>query len=309
VRLRGEDRVRPVDLLRTSLRAPSGERLELGEVARLELAPGPLSLPHWGGRRGVVVYADVDGRAATSRSVNERVAERFEALRAAHPGVDLILGGEYEMTQETVGAVERALGVALLAIYVLLTLQFGSALQPLLVMTSIPIAFAGVVFGIWLLGDPISVYVLYAIVALAGVVVNEAIVLVDFANDERERTGAGAEEAIARASAQRLRPVVITSVTTLVGALPMALGLSGQSATFGPFAAAIVSGVSFALGLSLFVVAAAYVALDRAREAGRRVAGAWGAARAPQAALQPRRIPSAWSTTAPPSHEPNARLT
>jgi len=122
-------------------------------------------------------------------------------------------------------------------------------------------AFIGVFLGLFVTGGAISMWVLYAGVGLAGIVVNDSLVLLDFVNKERER-GASIDEAVRSASFRRFRPILLTTLTTIAGLLPMALGLTGKSLVFGPFATAIVFGLLVASGLTLFVVPALHLTFE-----------------------------------------------
>ncbi len=133
--------------------------------------------------------------------------------------------------------------VAFLMIYMILATLFRSHAQPIIVLTSVPVGFARIVFGVGLLDYNVSFNLLYASVGLAGVVVNDALVLIDFTNRAR-RVGMPLAKAVIQAGAQRLRPVILTTLTTVVALLPMALGIQGASKSYGPFAASIAFGLA-----------------------------------------------------------------
>jgi HAE1 family hydrophobic/amphiphilic exporter-1 len=160
----------------------------------------------------------------------------------------------------------RAFGLAVIAIFGILATQFRSYTQPFIVMSVIAFSFIGVTLGMWTMntlvgGYALSMYVLYALVGLAGIVVNGSLVLIDFVNKERER-GTSAYDAVRIASRVRFRPILLTTITTITALAPMALGLTGYSQVFGPFAAAIVFGLASASLLTLFVVPALYLSLE-----------------------------------------------
>jgi multidrug efflux pump subunit AcrB len=273
VLLREGQRGSIADLLDVSVRTPGGYLVKLGDVADIEIARGYQSLYHFDTQRAVVVYADVDDEQATSISVNQEMQSRFRDVSARFPGVNLIFGGEFQETDETFSQMRQAFVLALMAIYGILAAQFRSYLQPFIVMSVIAFSFIGVVIGIWLLDYSLSMYVLYALVGLAGIVVNDSLVLIDFVNQARAR-GASAFESVRTASARRFRPILLTTVTTIAGLLPMALGLTGKSVVYGPFAAAIVFGLVVASLLTLFVVPSLYLAFeDLKRRVSRRRAG------------------------------------
>ncbi len=262
-----EDQRRKIgDLLDVEVRTPAGSRVKLGDVATIELERTFQRLYHYDAQRAVVVYADVDGEQATSVQVNEHMRARFEDVVERYAGVNLVFGGEFQATDDAFADMRRALLLAVLAIYAILAAQFRSYLQPLIVMSVIMFSFIGVAMGLFLLsslfdGYALSMYVLYAIVGLAGIVVNDSLVLIDFVNQERRR-GTPALDAVRRASRKRFRPILLTTVTTVTGLAPMALGITGYSIVFGPFAAAIVFGLTVASLLTLFVVPALYLGLE-----------------------------------------------
>jgi len=232
-------------------------------VAEVGIDRGFQRLYHYDAQRAAVVYADVDDVQATSISVNEEMRVRFSDVERRYPGVNLIFGGEFQETNRGMADVRNALFVALIAIYAVLAAQFRSYLQPLVVMSVVGFAYIGVVLGMWVLDYPFSMYVLYALVGLAGIVVNDSLVLIDFVNQERRR-GTAVLEAVKVASQKRFRPILLTTVTTIAGLAPMALGLQGRSVVFAPFAAAIVFGLAIASLLTLFVVPSLYLTLEDA---------------------------------------------
>ena len=266
VLLEESDRDSIRDLMDVEVRARDGYLVQLGDVADLELQRGYQRLYHYGAQRAVVVYADVDGENATSISVNNLMQDAFADVPSRYPGVDLVFGGEFQATDDAFADMGRAFLLAALAIYAILAAQFRSYAQPAIVMSVIVFSFIGVTFGLYLLslvwsGYALSMYVLYAIVGLAGIVVNDSLVLIDFINKERER-GLPAVDAVMSGCEKRFRPIFLTTVTTIMGLAPMAIGLSGYSTVFSPFAASIVFGLGVASLLTLYVVPMLYLLLD-----------------------------------------------
>ena len=142
-------------------------------------------------------------------------------------------------------------------IYLILGTQFGSYLQPFLVLVTVPLAITGVVFGLLLTNNPMSLYTLYGVVALLGISVNASIVLISAAND-RIKSGMSLLHATIYAARRRVIPIIITSLTTIAGLFSLAAGLAGKSLVWGPVATAIVSGLVFATTLTLFVIPLLY---------------------------------------------------
>lgn len=257
------------DLLEIDVRAPDGALVKLGDVAEIEVARGYLAFRRFDAKRAVTVFADVDDDLATSVSVNRDLQARFADVEARHPEVDLIFGGEFQESNESMANTAAVFPVALLLIYMILAALFRSYLQPVIVITSIPVGFAGIIFGVGLMGYDISFNLMYAMVGLAGVVVNDALVMVDFINRAID-DGMPLPDAIRQAGAQRLRPVFLTTITTVTALLPMALGIAGGSKTYGPFAASIAFGLLFAMVGTLFVIPLSYAGLSSVE---RRVGG------------------------------------
>ncbi|HKJ23620.1 MAG TPA: efflux RND transporter permease subunit, partial [Myxococcota bacterium] len=269
VLLQADQRTSIADLLDVEIRAPAGHVVKLGDVATIEVTRGFQRLYHFGARRAVVVYADVDGVQATSLSANEHMAHVFADVPERYPGVNVVFGGEFQATDQAMADLALAMLIAVFSIYGILAAQFRSYLQPFIVMSVIGFSFIGVSIGMWtmnaLVGHyAISMYVFYALVGLAGIVVNDSLVLIDFVNQERAR-GSGTWDAVRIASEKRFRPILLTTLTTLAGLTPMATGMTGYSPVFGPFATAIVFGLVAASGLTLFVVPVFYLILEEAK--------------------------------------------
>lgn len=265
VLLKPSQRDRILDLLEVEVRGAEGQLVRLADVAQLNVTRGYLAYRRHDGKRAVAVFADVDDDLATSISVNEDLEAQFADIRTRFPQVDLVYGGEYQESNESIENTLAAFPVALLLIYMLLATLFRSYTQPFIVLTAVPLGFAGIVFGVMVMGYSVSFNLLYAAVGLAGVVVNDALVLVDFINRAR-REGVSTLDAVAQAGAQRLRPVILTTMTTVVALLPMALGLQGSSKSYGPFASAIAFGLLFAMIGTLFVIPLSYAIFTKAEE-------------------------------------------
>jgi multidrug efflux pump subunit AcrB len=274
VLLEPDQRDTALGLLEVQVRGSSGQLVRLADVATLDITRAYLAYRRVDAKRSVTVFADVDDDLATSVSAGRDLEARFADIRARFPQVDLIYGGEYQESNEAIANTLAAFPVALLAIYMLLATLFRSYLQPLIVISSIPIGFAGIVFGVGALDYKISFNLLYASVGLAGVVVNDALVLVDFVNRAR-RDGMPMLEAVAQSGAQRLRPVILTTMTTVVALLPMAFGIQGSSKSYGPFAAAIAFGLSFAMFGTLFVVPLCYAIMASTQDRLARLRARW----------------------------------
>jgi HAE1 family hydrophobic/amphiphilic exporter-1 len=258
------------DLLDVELRTPGGYLVKLRDVADVELSRGFLSYRRFDERRTVTVFADVDNDLATSASVNEKLRTEFADIGSRYPGVEAKYEGEFASQGEAFADLARVFPVAFLAMYMLLAALFRNYLQPLVVAAAIPFGLMGVVFGVGLLGYNVSFVLMYATIGLTGVVVNDSLVMVDFINRAR-RTGMPLREAVRQSGVIRFRPILLTTLTTVMALLPMALGFGGESKTYGPFAASISFGLIFAMIGTLFAVPLAYTSLIEGQEKSKRL--------------------------------------
>lgn len=255
VRLDDEARSDASKLEALTLVTPDGSSVRLGDIASIVPGRGPAVIRHRDRERVVKVTAQIDD-GETSAEVNRRLMARLEPLIAANPSLRFELGGEYERTNESLESLANAFIIALLLVYTILATQFRSLIQPLVVMAAIPLSFIGVVIGFFVSGAPIGLIALIGVVGLAGIVVNDSLVLVDFINQRRAK-GMELDEAIVTASKLRLRPIFLTSITTVAGLFPLAL--AGQAAPLlSPMATAIAWGLSFATVLTLILVPCLY---------------------------------------------------
>ena len=241
-------------LIASPLRHPqSGELLPVSHFARIEGRASFKARPHYGGRRVVTITADVDASKLTSREVNRLIEAWLEESGIAAAVEDVGLGGEFEETNKSFASLERAFYLSILLIYVILATQFRSYTQPLVVLVSVPFSFVGVVLGLLAMGIPFTITSFVATVGLSGVVVNDVIVLVAVVNGILA-AGGSVEEAVVEGIRRRFRPILMTSITTILGLLPMALGLGGFSKIWSPFAATMCFGLMSALALIVLVV-------------------------------------------------------
>jgi len=183
------------------------------------------------------------------------------------------VGGEFAEFGDTLRDILRVFVIGVLLIYAILATQFNSYTQPLLILITVPFAFVGVVLFLLISGTPLSTTVIYASVALAGIAVNDAIVLISFANESRRDQGMAVGPAVTESSITRLRPIILTSLTTIAGLVPTAIGLGGASVVWGPMASTIIFGLIFSTITTLIIVPSFYgVFYDHSRRDARRAA-------------------------------------
>lgn len=211
-------------LLELKLPTPDGRLVPFSAVASLEEGAALAAIRRVDGKRELGVSSDALDKAVVS-GVNADVKAWFEReIRPRNPGMELVVGGEFAELQDLLVQIARVFLLGIFLIYAVLGAQFKSFTQPLLILLSVPMAFAGVVLFLVISGTPFSTTVLYAGVALAGIAVNDSIVLIDFINGARKE-GKSIADAVAEGVSTRLRPVILTSVTTIGGLLPIAVGL------------------------------------------------------------------------------------
>ncbi len=257
LRLGAPDRFgQSVDAVRElPLRARDGSLVPLGEVANVDLAFGENAIYRHDGMRAITVRADVT--AETSTVDFEAAARTILAELQLPAGVMLEFGGETEERDRSNSSLIDALKWGLLAIYLIIAIQFNSIKQPFIVLITIPLSLIGVVLGLLVTGYPFSFLVFIGIVSLTGIVVNDGIVMVDSINKKR-RSGMLLHDAILSAAVGRLRPVILTTVTTIAGLLPLTLNVAHGGEFWIPLGIAIISGLLVASSLTLFVVPTLY---------------------------------------------------
>lgn len=245
-----------------NLRIPTGEgqSVPLGEVARLTFEPAPGQINRIDRKRTVMVSASVDKNVITGAEVNRRMRPRIQSIMASHPKYDYHLGGEYEEQTEAYRNLGRAGLIALLIIYTILAGLFNSFLEPFVIVLTVPFSFIGVLFGLFAMGDAITFTAAMGTVALIGIVVNDALILLKFI-DEYKVEGVNPYFSILRAIRLRIRPVLLTTLTTIAGLVPIGfeIGLSGVESFLSPMAVAIMYGLFFATVVTLILVPMIYL--------------------------------------------------
>ena len=257
VRARARDSADVGRILSHPIALPGGGTTTLGALVRAETRRGKGVIKHYDLRRSITVEADLERKRVDTLAANEAIRAAWSRIRARYPATTLDFSGELDDINESLDAMKLLflLGVGL--IYVILAAQFRSYWQPAMILATVPLAFTGVVFGLLVSGNPLSLYTLYGVVALTGIAVNSSIVLIDAAN-VRRRQGLRVLHAIVFAARRRVVPILITSTTTIAGLFSLAFGLGGHSLIWGPVAASIVWGIGFSTPLSLFAMPMLY---------------------------------------------------
>jgi multidrug efflux pump subunit AcrB len=236
-----------------------GRLIPLGEVAWFQTGPGPFNFYHFDGDRAVTITADIVKGQTTSLEATQAILSHFH-LERDWPGMRFEVGGEAEETQASMASLGRAFAVAIIGIYFILILLFNKLTQPLMVMTAIPFGIAGVIFAFALHGESIGFVAIMGIIGLGGVVVNDSLVLVSHINRlQAQMPGENIKKVVARGSANRLRAVILTTLTTVGGVLPLAYGFGGTDPYMAPMCLALAYGLMFATPITLILVPSLYV--------------------------------------------------
>jgi HAE1 family hydrophobic/amphiphilic exporter-1 len=225
----------------------------LGDVTHLHSYSQPGELHRYQGQRSVSLTANIKPEASISTpTVVASVKEFYAGIASQYPGANLVFGGEHEDTQRSYTSLMYAFIIAIMVMYIILAAQFQSYLQPVIILSAIAFALIGVVIGKLVTQSLFTVNSFIAIIGVAGVVVNDSLILIDFMN-KIYKAGATRLESINQAIAIRLRPIILTTLTTTLGLLPMALGFPEDSVIWGAMASTFVAGLAVSTILTLFI--------------------------------------------------------
>ena len=235
--------------------------IRLGGVADIRLGRGPNEIRRIRSHRAAIVSANLSGRDLNS--VTEEIAVKVAALEPQLPaGTNIVVAGQREELDTSYQSLVFAFALAVFLVYLVMASQFESLIHPFIIIFCVPLAVIGVVFALYLTGTTLSVVVLLGVIILAGIVVNNAIVLIDYTNQLRSR-GHTRREALLQAGQVRLRPIVMTTLTTVLGLVPMALGWGEGQEVRAPMALTVMGGLLFSTLLTLILIPVVYELVDR----------------------------------------------
>lgn len=258
VRLRPQDRSRLSDILGLSLTTATGQSVALQSIASLSNASGPTALERLNRQPKITVGANILGRA--QQSVVGDIQKRLNTLHLP-AGVTINFGGEVQQFNESFSALIISLLLSVLFVYMILASQFGSFTQPLVMMLALPLSLLGAFLALLLTGIAFDLTAMIGVIMLFGLVTKNSILLVDFANRLR-RQGLPVDQALLTAGPIRLRPVLMTSLSLILGSLPVALGLGTGGSFRQPLALVVIGGLITSTVLTLLLVPVAYSLLE-----------------------------------------------
>jgi len=262
VRLPKDERESEYNIEEFLIRTPSGGEIPISEAAHIERGTSFTNLSRYNGQRILSVTSMVDASATDPKKVIGQVmSETLPELMKKYPGLSFTTGGsDKEMSEANEGLISGFL-LALLGVYALLAIAFGSYMQPLLIMIAIPFGFVGALWGHFIMGYDFSMMSMMGVVALSGVVVNDSLIFIVAINDNRA-SGMPILAAIRTAGQRRFRPIILTSLTTFFGLMPILLETEVQAQFLSPMAVSLGFGVMVATGITLIIVPVAYMILQ-----------------------------------------------
>jgi multidrug efflux pump subunit AcrB len=241
----------------------SGRLIRLKTIASLKSQPGIPVITHYNGERSITIDGTIDSKKINPQAIQRKVMEKFKKYTSDFNNVRLKFGGEIRQSKKSMSGLLNALIFAVLAIYFLLVLQFKSATQPLLIIILMPFGLIGVFLAFFVHGEPLSFMGMIGIIGLCGVMVNDSVVMVDFINKIFQRVGADNKkmliENIVAGSTKRLRPVILTTLTTVLGLLPTVYGIGGSAGMIRPVVMALAYGLLFATLITLVFLPCLYM--------------------------------------------------
>jgi multidrug efflux pump subunit AcrB len=256
VRLPKAERSTLADIRSYRIVTPTGAAIPLSEVADVRFGVSPSTVRRLEGRRIVTISAEVDRSVVTGQEINGELTSRIlPAVQAEFPSMRFSFGGEQREQAAALSGIFRGFALALFVMYALLAIPFGSYVKPLVIMASVPFGFVGAVLGHLFMGLDLGMLSMFGLVGLAGVVVNDSLVLMDFVEAGRE-SGKPIKEAILDAATARFRPILLTSLTTFLGVFPLIIERSVQAQFLVPMAASLGYGILFATVVIMLLVPA-----------------------------------------------------
>ncbi len=253
------------DVLNLKMTNVSGQTVAMREMVDFKIQPGATEINRFDQKRTILVTGDFDDKVTKIDLVNKKIRTFFPRLEAAYPGVTFKFGGQFEEFVNIFGDITTLFALSLILIFIILGAQFNSYSQPLIILVTVPFAFIGAMLGLLISGNLFSFSAMYGFVALGGIVVNDAIVMMDFMNDRRQGGSTTILQywrSIINSGRLRLRPIILTSLTTIAGLAPMAFGIVGDSATWSPLANVILFGLIVSTVLTLFIIPAIMAVVD-----------------------------------------------
>jgi CzcA family heavy metal efflux pump len=257
VRMKEDYRSNLEDIKKLTVLSPSGQMVPLGNLIEINMTKSPVQIDRRYQQRLVSITSNVEGRDLGS--VAEEIKKKIDELEKP-PGFEVLLGGNVEQQSKTFSSLILALGLAVVLVYMIMASQFQSLVDPFIIMFSVPLGFVGVIWMLFITKTTLSVTSFEGIIVMVGIVVSNGILLVDYTNRLRKR-GVELHEAVLKGGRTRLRPILMTTLATVLGLLPMAIGIGGKSSQ-APLAIAVIGGLTASTFLTLLFVPVLYTVFE-----------------------------------------------
>jgi multidrug efflux pump subunit AcrB len=260
-----KDRSSLDDILYLKMTNTRGETVALREMVKFIIKPGPTEIKRIDRKRTIFVTGNINEEMTTIDKINNKLQTIFPEIEQNNPGINFKIGGQFEEFLSVFNDILPLFALGMIIIFFILGTQFNSYAQPLLILTTVPFSLIGAMLGLLISGNPFSIIAMFGFVALAGVVVNDAIVMIDFINNRRKGKETSVYmywKSIINSGRLRLRPIILTSLTTISGLVPMAFGIGGISEMWSPLANVILFGLLISTGLTLLVIPSFMAILD-----------------------------------------------
>jgi len=247
-------------LKKLKLRTPAGTYVTLGEVAKIDIAEGPVSIQRVDQAHSVTFNMKYESSQSLG-DMTAKVNDTIDGLELSEE-IEITFGGDRELFESAIDDMVMAILLAVVLVYIVMAAQFESFKYPFVIMFSVPLMIIGVGLGLFLTSTPISVTAIIGILVLVGIVVNNGIVLVDYIN-QRKEAGLSSYDAIIVSVRDRLRPILMTALTTILGLLPLALGIGEGTEMNQPMGIVVIGGLLSSTLFTLYIVPIIYSLFDR----------------------------------------------
>ncbi|MCB9259001.1 MAG: efflux RND transporter permease subunit [Ignavibacteriales bacterium] len=245
------------DVLNLKISNMAGNTVALRDLVKFDIRTGPTEIRRIDQKRTIFITGDINEDEITLDKVSAEIEKYFTKVEAQFPGVTFSFGGQYDEFTKAFDNILSLFILSMILIFLILGTQFNSYSQPIIILTTVPFALIGAVLGLLISNNPFSIISMFGFVALAGIVVNDAIVLITFINNRRQDEYLSPFQlwrSIVDAGRLRLRPIILTSLTTISGLVPLAFGIGGQSEMWAPLANVILFGLLVSTVLTLFII-------------------------------------------------------
>ncbi len=248
----------PMDILEIPLLEDSVSPIKIKDVVNVYYEKEPMVLNRHDTKPAVTITADIkNGSKLSASRVKVLLQDKINEITKKNPSILISFGGEFETTNRAYSSLAIAFVISIMAIYLVLASQFNDYLQPFIILSAVAFAFIGVVFGMFITNSTFTIGSFMAVIGLAGISVNDSLILIDFMNKNKLKN-LNLRQGIINACKTRMRPVIITTVTTLLGLLPMSIGIPNKSIMWAPMATAFVTGLTSATFLTLLIIPVEY---------------------------------------------------